>query len=449
MGTLYSASKNSGEMNKAVANQVSGSKGISMPAVKQVTQLKREAKAITGLTHLVEMTAEGSIYNENYEENEFEEVSEAAGDIIQIETSDTWLSRRGPNQEIHGELDKAGPQNYQWFRVMRLRNRDLSSRKIYVRQGMFVPYTTIDLPRDRRRVDGAIAAVIDIIKEVTNGKNSSDMRGFTSIGDEVLNKVKRELSTIFADHALNLDAVAEIIKGFPVKVNKVFDMPDSEIRAHPIGQKPDRISEPERNNLMEALIRLQQVYADYNQPKGKVGVKGLIGRSELEQLHVTGLDLGGIGTNAGYMDVNVSDDTNSSNPIVIGDAMNLQATFQPACVNKVIAELLPLVLMVNGTDSTAARIIAIRKVLTSVNYVTGNGGSARIQFNDNSKKQFRPEEDEKKKDDTARDKEVETDVQVKEPALRAIAGEFGFSLTNDLPPDHSPLAYRKFTFTRG
>jgi len=439
MNRLHSERKNSDESTSAVANHVSSRKAISMPAAPiwqarsgppqpmpvtgNVAQLKRELKAITGLTHLVEMTPDGSIYNENYEENEYAEVSGAAGDIVQIETDDTWLSRRGPNQEIHSQADKTGPRDFQWFRVMMLGNTDLSSRRIYVRKGMFTSYTTIDLPRDRRGVDLTIATVIEEINKVTKGKDYSDLRIIHKIASDLKQNVKNELFSGSADHVINLDHVASAIDGFPIQVEQLFIMEDEKIRSYPPGKKPDRISEIQRDNLVAALKRLQQVFAVYNQPKEKMGVKGLIGRSDLQRLGVIGLDLGGIGLSNGYLDVNVEDATNSPNPIVIGDAMNLQASFQPACVGNVIAVCLPLVLMVGGADTKDARIMAIRKVLVSVNYVTGNGGKASIQFNDNS-----------------------GPAKVEGVELLAIAHSLGFTLVNDVP--HPSHLYRKFTFTR-
>ena len=58
---------------------------------------------VSGLTHLVASVG-GSLYDGA-------EIMELANGItLVIETDDRILSRRGPNQEIHGEADRVGKQ---------------------------------------------------------------------------------------------------------------------------------------------------------------------------------------------------------------------------------------------------------------------------------------------------------------------------------------------------
>ncbi|OPX90811.1 MAG: hypothetical protein A4E53_00823 [Pelotomaculum sp. PtaB.Bin104] len=144
------------------------------------------------------------------------------------------------------------------------------------------------------------------------------------------------------------------------------------------------VEELNREILLSALENVKSEFEKYNQPKQQMVVGGLIGKTELEYLGLVGLDLGGIGLNKNYLDVNVADPTNDPNHLVIGDAMDLQARFEPGCVNNVIAQLLPLVLMVSGEDTQLNRINAIKRVLEGVNYVTGGGGTVSIEFNDSS-----------------------------------------------------------------
>ena len=68
--------------------------------------------------------------------------------------------------------------------------------------------------------------------------------------------------------------------------------------------------------------------------------------------------------------------------------MGRQGSAEPvqkgSCKN-VLAELLPLVLMLDGPDSKEERKKAIAKVLEGVNYVTDGNGNVSVEFNDNSK----------------------------------------------------------------
>lgn len=105
---------------------------------KTVAQLIPAYKAITGITHLVEMTDSGNIYNADSEENEYAEVSD--GDIVQIDTDISYLSRRGPNQEDYSAIDEDGPQHYEWFKVLKL-NGVRIDKNVYVRKDTFVPYS--------------------------------------------------------------------------------------------------------------------------------------------------------------------------------------------------------------------------------------------------------------------------------------------------------------------
>jgi diketogulonate reductase-like aldo/keto reductase len=74
--------------------------------------------AVTGITHLVMMTADGSLYNPNYLDNEGKEVHE--GDYVEVESDSLIFSRRGPNQETYAEHDGDKGPLYGWYMVNRL-----------------------------------------------------------------------------------------------------------------------------------------------------------------------------------------------------------------------------------------------------------------------------------------------------------------------------------------
>jgi Domain of unknown function (DUF4157) len=92
-------------------------------------------KAITGLTHLVQLDEEGHLFNEDFESNEGAKVR--AGDVVTIDDDDILMSRRGPNQEKFNEVDKHGPKHYPWYKVIGLNGGEVP-QDTYVRGDTFV-----------------------------------------------------------------------------------------------------------------------------------------------------------------------------------------------------------------------------------------------------------------------------------------------------------------------
>lgn len=106
----------------AQARQLANGVASSGSAVQRV---RMEAE-VSGLTHLVASVG-GSLYNG-------EEGPEVAhGTPLQIDTDDRILSRRGPNQEVHGEADRLGKQVYTWVRVLAIGDR-MVLRPEYIRE---------------------------------------------------------------------------------------------------------------------------------------------------------------------------------------------------------------------------------------------------------------------------------------------------------------------------
>jgi hypothetical protein len=69
--------------------------------------------------------------------NEQEELHE--GDKVVVETEDQIISRRGPNQEQKGinEMDKAGPQHYLWYRLLKINGNPPRAKESYIREDTF------------------------------------------------------------------------------------------------------------------------------------------------------------------------------------------------------------------------------------------------------------------------------------------------------------------------
>lgn len=97
-------------------------------------QLAPKQVQTTGITHLVRLNDEGSLYQENFIENEVAETR--PGDQILIETDDQLRSRRGGNQESDPQRDKTGPSSYVWVRASKFNKVQLPP-KSYIRQDMF------------------------------------------------------------------------------------------------------------------------------------------------------------------------------------------------------------------------------------------------------------------------------------------------------------------------
>jgi hypothetical protein len=102
----------------------------------ETTQLRKQNKIITGITHVVSED-NGSLYKEKWWTNEHEELHE--GDKIVVETDDQIISRRGPNQEQKGinEIDKVSPQYYLWYRLLEIKGNQPEAEKSYIREDTF------------------------------------------------------------------------------------------------------------------------------------------------------------------------------------------------------------------------------------------------------------------------------------------------------------------------
>ena len=110
------------------------SKHQSVDLSVSVKQLKRENAIANGVTHLVRLNEQGSLYQENFMDNEIAETR--AGELIVIETDNKLLSRRGPNQELAPQRDEPKEREQLWINALRYNKQELPPHS-YIRDGTF------------------------------------------------------------------------------------------------------------------------------------------------------------------------------------------------------------------------------------------------------------------------------------------------------------------------
>ncbi|OPX90812.1 MAG: hypothetical protein A4E53_00824 [Pelotomaculum sp. PtaB.Bin104] len=133
-------------LRSQLQQQSVGQPGQRMESEKdeiQVSQLKRIVpKAINGLTHLVKLTPDGHIYNENYLENEVCEVH--FGDLLMVDLDEALYSRRGINQEVNAASDRDKEPSHLWLQAVEFNQEPLTDT--YVREEMLKEPVKIDIP---------------------------------------------------------------------------------------------------------------------------------------------------------------------------------------------------------------------------------------------------------------------------------------------------------------
>ncbi|HEY2496214.1 MAG TPA: hypothetical protein VGK24_04020 [Candidatus Angelobacter sp.] len=367
------------------------------PAQDVVQCVNIQPKGIGGLTHLVEMTREGHIYNEDWMENEREEVRH--GDRLHVDLDDAWYSRRGIHQEIHWERDKTGEPQHLWLGAVELNGGRLG-RDRYVRQEMLIDPILVQIPRSEEDVDASIDQLAKVLGVM--GKQPTHTDACKRLKDEITG-LKKELHITSAPVLIDLGRIGEILEKTLQAIEE-------------LGRKEE--FNAFREALGSTVGQLRAAYGEYRKPKRQGITVGKISRGFLAQNRIEGIDIGGTGLVPKHLDVNINDEVNDRNFLVLGDAMNLQQSFEPDCTDSVIAQLLPLVEM-EEKRTVEARIQVIARVLAGVNYICPRG-TARIKFNDNT-------------DDVA---------HVGEGQLSDLADRFGFNLELQAPvikPETSAL----------
>jgi len=152
------------------------------------------------------------------------------------------------------------------------------------------------------------------------------------------------------------------------------------------------------------LQELKDAFDAYAQDKRTKHIDGVMKAADVAEY--VGLDVGGVGRQVGFLDLNVDDITNNPNDLVIGDARKLDEQFEENSFNIVEAIKLPIGVMNDHGDSQAARVQAVRMSLRSAAFVSSN--YAIVTFNDNT-----------------------GDNAVPEETLQECADEYGFTLTSD------------------
>ena len=336
----------------------------TLPQSETIVQRVRiRNKGIKGLTHLVALTTEGHIYNEDWLNNEGEEVHH--GDLLQVDLDNALYSRRGINQEVNVQRDKEGPQNHLWLEAISLNNQNLPADQ-FVREEMLIDPVMIHQPRPRQGLDGAIDSMAYVLRTIIDKKIVRDPQPCEKLLQTVVS-LKNQLHITSAPVPINLEAIGGQLEDSLSSIERLELFEDNEHAG---------------TELHKAAALLRKAFDEYKKPKTQVTPGGKIGRATLAHLGVKGIDLGGTGLVGKMLDVNVSDEVNDKNFLVLGDAMDLQSIFEPDCVDEVIAQLLPLVEM-ETEHSVEARLLVIERVLAGVNYICPKG-RATIQFNGNS-----------------------------------------------------------------
>lgn len=116
---------------QAIMNQKSGIESLSTDTV----QLRKIDVVASGITHLVRLNEHGSLYQENFMQNEVAETR--AGDSVVIETDNRVRSRRGPHQEQDPSRDKEAESDHIWTNALDLNDEELPQHT-FIRDGTFI-----------------------------------------------------------------------------------------------------------------------------------------------------------------------------------------------------------------------------------------------------------------------------------------------------------------------
>jgi hypothetical protein len=104
------------------------------PGQNTTAQLAKRPVVADGITHLVRLNGEGSLYQPNFMDNEVAETK--PGDAIILEDGDLLRSRRGANQEQDPQRDEDHERDQLWIRA-ELFNRQPLPANSYMRSGTF------------------------------------------------------------------------------------------------------------------------------------------------------------------------------------------------------------------------------------------------------------------------------------------------------------------------
>lgn len=139
-------------------------KTAEQPTENQTIQRVAQKVRITwGITHLVKKMNNSLFGGDDYQEGEIDALGELhAGQTITIDNEKTFTSRRGPNQENSTirAMDKLSEPSYLWYHVLSLRGQDVSSEKLYVRDGTFGQAPELEIERLSKVDEGLLKRLI-------------------------------------------------------------------------------------------------------------------------------------------------------------------------------------------------------------------------------------------------------------------------------------------------
>ncbi len=95
----------------------------------ETIQLAPEKTIVKGITHLVKMSGRTLLGGK-------EGKPLWDGDVVVIDSSDLYKSRRGIEAETHKADYRGEDHDYKWFRALKVNDRDVSGDKFYVRDEM-------------------------------------------------------------------------------------------------------------------------------------------------------------------------------------------------------------------------------------------------------------------------------------------------------------------------
>ena len=123
---------------------------------KFVQRVPKVVEITWAFTHVVRELNQSIFGGEDFEEGEIGSEGELnAGQRLIINDQDIIMSRRGPNQEglENRKQNKVGKQINEWYRILFLNNKDVSSQNIFVRGGTFTAYTkSLDLTNKEDKI---------------------------------------------------------------------------------------------------------------------------------------------------------------------------------------------------------------------------------------------------------------------------------------------------------
>lgn len=145
------------------------------PDFHTVIQRKPEHRLVSGITHLVEMKNKTLLGGK-------EGQTVWDGDVITIDDEDKYRSRRGIDAETDKDEYRDEPHAYQWFRALKVNDKDVSGKRFYIRGEMLTTLNGTDADsalstaRENEARRGILNDAIDLTEHaLALGQTASDL----------------------------------------------------------------------------------------------------------------------------------------------------------------------------------------------------------------------------------------------------------------------------------